>query len=312
MSPLAKAALWMTGAILSFSSMAVAGRRVSVELDTFELMLYRSLIGIVLVVGAAGLAGRLSEVRTERLGLHLIRNVSHFTGQNLWFWALTLIPLAQVFALEFTAPLWVALLAPLVLRERLTPTRALAAALGFLGILIVARPDPSALEPGALAALGAAIGFAGSALFTKRLTATQSIVSILFWLTVMQTGMALVCAGLDGQIALPSPGVWAPLLVIGVAGLLAHFCLTSALCVAPAVIVMPLDFLRLPVIAVVGMALYDEPLEAAVFAGAAVILAANFLNLRGEVRPRRHAQAQSPVAGRSREAGRLTGQEPPP
>jgi drug/metabolite transporter (DMT)-like permease len=77
--------------------------------------------------------------------------------------------------------------------------------------------------------------------------------------------------------------------VIGFAGLVAHFCLTSALSVAPATIVMPLDFLRLPVIAIVGMLLYDEPLQAAVFAGAALILGANLLNLRAEVRPRRHA-----------------------
>ncbi|TCO69043.1 DMT family transporter [Rhodovulum euryhalinum] len=284
-----RAALWMTGAIVSFSSMAVAGRQVTFELDTFELMLYRSLIGIVLVVAVAGLAGRLGEVSRQRLGLHLVRNVCHFAGQNLWFLAIALIPLAQVFAMEFTAPLWVAVLAPLVLGERLTRARALAALTGFAGILIVARPDPAALEPGALAALGAAICFAGSALFTKRLTASQSIVSILFWLTVMQAAMGLICAGADGAIAWPTAATWVPLAVIGVAGLVAHFCLTSALMVAPASIVMPLDFLRLPVIAIVGMALYGEPLEAAVFLGAAVILVANVLNLRSELRPRQHA-----------------------
>ncbi|MGC9417713.1 MAG: EamA family transporter, partial [Rhodovulum sp.] len=144
----------------------------------------------------------------------------------------------------------------------------------------------TALEPGALAALGAAVGFAGSALFTKRLTATQGIVSILFWLTVMQAGLGLICAGIDGDIALPSAAILAPLAVIGCAGLIAHYCLTNALMVAPAIIVMPLDFLRLPAIAIVGMALYGEPLEAPVFAGAVVILAANLLNLRAEVRPR--------------------------
>ena len=276
----------MTGAILSFSSMALAGRAMSVELDTFELMLYRSVIGIVLVVGLAGLAGRLGEVSRQRLGLHFVRNVFHFTGQNLWFLALALIPLAQVFAMEFNAPLWVALLAALTLGERLTRARALAALTGFAGFLIVARPDPMVLEPGALAALGAALGFAGSALFTKRLTATQSIVSILFWLTVMQAGMGLVCAGIDGQIAWPSAAAWVPFAVLGVAGLMAHYCLTSALMVAPAIIVMPLDFLRLPVIAVVGMLLYGEPPDAAVFLGAAVILAANLLNLRTELHPR--------------------------
>ncbi|TCP42103.1 DMT family transporter [Rhodovulum marinum] len=292
MSGLPRAAVWMTGAIVSFSSMAVAGRMVSIELDTFELMLYRSLIGILLVVSVAALFGRLGEVSTRQLGLHLVRNISHFTGQNLWFLAITMIPLAQVFALEFTAPLWVALLAPLVLGERLTRSRALAALTGFIGILIVARPDPTALDPGALAALGAALGFAGSALFTKRLTATQGIVSILFWLTVMQAGLGLVCAGIDGDIALPSAATWAPLAVIGCAGLMAHFCLTNALMVAPAIIVMPLDFLRLPVIAIVGMALYGEPLEVAVFAGAALILAANVFNLRAEVRPLGHAGAE--------------------
>ncbi|TCP60553.1 EamA-like transporter family protein [Rhodovulum bhavnagarense] len=285
-SHVARAALWMTGAIASFSSMAVAGREVSLELDTFELMLYRSLIGIVVVIGISSLAGRLGEVSTRQMGLHLVRNISHFTGQNLWFLAIATIPLAQVFALEFTSPLWVAVLAPLILGERLTRARALAAFLGFVGTLIVARPDPAALDPGALAALGAAIGFAGSAMFTKRLTATQSIVSILFWLTVMQAAMALLCAGIDGQIALPSAGNLLPLLVIGLAGLGAHFCLTNALMVAPAIIVMPLDFLRLPVIALVGMALYGEPIELAVFVGAAVILAANFVNLRSELRPR--------------------------
>ena len=289
MTHVVRAAAWMTGAIVSFSSMAVAGRIVTVELDTFELMLYRSLIGIALVLSIGGLAGRLQEVSTRQLGLHFVRNICHFTGQNLWFLAISLIPLAQVFALEFTAPLWVTALAPLVLGERLTRMRALAAALGFVGILIIARPNPAAIDPGALAAAGAAIGFAGSALFTKRLTATQSIVSILFWLTVMQAGLGLACAGIDGEIAWPSATTWPALAVIGFAGLVAHFCLTSALSVAPATIVMPLDFLRLPVIAIVGMLLYDEPLQAAVFAGAALILGANLLNLRAEVRPRRHA-----------------------
>ncbi|MGC9369820.1 MAG: DMT family transporter [Paracoccaceae bacterium] len=281
-----KAALWMTGAIVSFSTMAVAGRFVRVELDTFELMLYRSLVGVVIVLLVGGMAGTLGQITRRRMRLQLVRNISHFTGQNLWFYAITAIPLAQVFALEFTAPLWVALLAPLLVGERMTPTRALAAALGFAGILIVARPDPANLEAGALAALGAAIGFAGSALFTKRLTRTETITCILFWLTVMQAAFGVICAGIDGQIALPSPAAWPALVVIGCAGLFAHFCLTTALSIAPASIVMPLDFLRLPVIAIVGMALYGEPLEVLVFVGGAIIFAANVINLRAERRPR--------------------------
>ncbi len=278
------AALWMIGAIVSFSSMAVAGRAVSFELDTFEIMLYRSLIGIVIVTSVAAGTGTLPQIDTRRLHLHLARNVSHFAGQNLWFFAITMIPLAQVFALEFSQPLWVALLAPLVLAERLTRTRILAAGLGFIGILIVARPTLDTLSPGVLAAATAAIGFAGSAVLTKRLTRNESVTSILFWLTVMQACFGVICAGLDGSITAPSAATWPWLAVIGCAGLIAHFCLTTALSLAPATVVIPLDFARLPVIAVVGMALYGEPLETAVFAGAALIFGANYLNVYTESR----------------------------
>jgi len=99
-----KAAFWMLGAIASFTLMAVAGRAVSVELDTFELMMYRSFIGIAIVIAFATMLGTLKDIQTNNLKLHLLRNLSHFAGQNLWFAALVMIPLAQVVALEFTSP----------------------------------------------------------------------------------------------------------------------------------------------------------------------------------------------------------------
>lgn len=280
MSPILRAGLWMMGAIVSFTSMAIAGRAVSFELDTFEIMLFRSIAGVVIVVSIARLAGTLPQVRTRRLPLHTIRNLSHFAGQNLWFYAITAIPLAQVFALEFTTPIWAILLAPLILGERITPTGLIAAAIGFVGVLVVARPDMGALNSGTVTAALAAVGFGLSALFTRRLTRTESITAILFWLTVSQTLFGLICAGIDGDIALPSAATLPWLLLISIAGLVAHFCLTTALSIAPAATVMPIDFVRLPLIAVVGMAFYSEPLDLWVFAGGALIFAANWVNLR--------------------------------
>jgi len=274
------AAAWMTGAIASFSAMAVAGRAVSFDHDTFEIMLYRSLMGIAIMVSIGVAFGLLPQITRRHMGLHLLRNICHFTGQNLWFFALPLIPLATLFALEFTSPIWATLLAPLVLGERLTRIRLVAAGLGFAGVLIVARPDPGALEIGAFAAAAAALAFAGSALFTRKLTRTETTFCILFWLTVMQAIMGLICAGADADIALPSAASLPWLVLIACAGLCAHFCLTTALSLAPAGVVMPMDFARLPVIAVVGMAFYGEPLQWAVALGAVVILAANWLNIR--------------------------------
>jgi drug/metabolite transporter (DMT)-like permease len=273
--PLA-AAFWMLGGVACFTLLAIAGRAVAPAHDTFEIMLYRSMIGLSLVLAAAA-ALRLP-LRRGPLGLHLARNVAHFTGQNLWFYAITVLPLAQVFALEFTTPIWVLLLSPLLLAERITRRGALAASLGFAGILIVARPDGTP-DPGLIAAALCAVGFALSVILTKRLTRTEPLIAILFWLNLMQLVLALVSAGADGDIALPDEAALPWLGLIGVAGLLAHVCLTRALQLAPAATVMPVDFLRLPVIALVGVAIYDEPIEAFVLLGGALILLANWINL---------------------------------
>ncbi len=279
-----RAAAWMGGAIMSFSAMALAGRSLGTELDTFEIMTYRSFVGIAVVLVVGGVLGRLGEIDARRLHLHATRNFLHFTGQNLWFFAVTLIPFAQLFALEFTSPLWVALLAPALLGERLTRMRLIAAALGFVGVLIVARPGAAAVGPGTIAALAAAVCFAATAIATKRLTRTASIPCILFWLTTMQAAFGLIAAGWDGDIATPSATALPLVILVGCAGLVAHLCMTTALSLAPATLVIPVDFLRLPLIAVVGAVFYAEPLDPFVIVGAAVIFAANYANLWHETR----------------------------
>lgn len=282
--PLA-AALWMLGAITGFATMAVAGREVAPAHDTFEIMTYRSVIGLVMVLAVALATRQMALLRPHRLALHGLRNAFHFAGQNLWFHALTLIPLAQLFAVEFSYPIMVALAAPFVLGERFTPVRLASAALGFTGVLIAAQPwAAGGLSVGIWIALAAAVGFAGSALVTKRLTRVAPLIEIMFWLTVFQLGFGLVLAGYDGHIAPPTAASAPWLLLIGVAGLGSHYCMTRALTLAPASVVIPIDFLRLPIIGVVGMAVYAEPLQLAVFVGGAVIFSATWLNIRAESR----------------------------
>ena len=289
-----RAALWMLGAVASFSLMAVAGRELAGSLDTFEIMMYRSFVGIV-IVGALGFwAGTLHEINTSRFRLHLTRNLFHFAGQNLWFYAVALIPFAQLFAFEFSVPLWVALLAPFFLAERLTPVRILVVCIGFIGILLVAKPGAVGLNAGVIAAFLCAFGFAGAFIATKLLARTASTTCILFWLTVMQAILGLLCTGYDGDIALPDRTTLPLVLLVGVAGLLAHYCITTALKLAPAVIVTPMDFVRLPLIAVVGWVYYNEPLDMLTIVGVLIVLAANFGNIFVEHRQKTRTPTAEP------------------
>ena len=279
-----QAAIWMTGTIVSFSAMAVSGREISFELDTFEIMMYRSIIGLIIVLLLAKLFKTHREISTQNLSLHFYRNLSHFTGQNLWFYALTLIPFAQLFAFEFSVPLWVMLAAPFLLGERLTNIRIISILVGFIGILIVTRPWLAGLAPGIIPAALCAIGFACSVIFTKQLTQKVSITCILFWLTSMQLLMAIICAGYDGDISLPSSSNFIWIIIIGIGGLLAHFCITKALQLAPATVVTPIDFCRLPVIAAIGYVFYNEALDMFIIGGAIIIFIANYINIWSETK----------------------------
>ena len=217
-----KAAIWMIGAMVSFTLMAIAGRSLAAELDTFEIMMYRSLIGVVLVLFFSYYFGTLAEVNLRKLRLHFLRNLMHFIGQNLWFYAVVFVPLSQMFAFEFSTPVWVALLAPIFLREKLTIMRALAAFTGFLGILVVARPDLSQVSFPLVAAATCAIFFGATSIATKLLTREQTVTGILFWLVVLQLIFGIIMSGFDGDITVPTRNTIFWVMLVGICGLMAH------------------------------------------------------------------------------------------
>jgi drug/metabolite transporter (DMT)-like permease len=277
-------AAWMAGALVSFSAIAVSIRELSSALSVFEILALRNAAGIVILIALALFKPSLRMgFVPRRMGLHALRNVVHFLGQYAWALAVTILPLATVFAIEFTTPAWVALFAALILREEMTRPRILAIVLGLVGILVILRPGSETLDPAALIVLFAAICFALVTIATKRLTGTESTFSILFWMNVMQLPMNYL--GSDPLFFLKIPEL--PILpVIGmcIGGLSAHFCLTSAFRHGDAVVVVPLDFMRLPLIALVGFWLYAEPLDPFVFAGAIIIVAGILQSLRAEQR----------------------------
>jgi drug/metabolite transporter (DMT)-like permease len=274
--------LWMGGALVSFSAVAVSVRELAGHFSVFEMLALRNAAGLAILLALALLRPASSvSLAPRRMGLHLFRNGAHFLGQAAWTFGVTLLPLATVFAIEFTTPVWVALLAVVLLGERMSAPRLAAIVLGFLGVLVVVRPNPSSLDPAALIVLGSALAFALTSVATKELTRTETTFTILFWMNAMQFPLNMI--GSDPWFLLRLADA-PPLAVAGIAlsGLAAHFCLTNAYHHGDATVVVPLDFLRIPLIALVGFWLYGEPLDPWVFAGAALIVGGIVWNLRAE------------------------------
>lgn len=283
-SNLDRVVLWMMGTLLSFCVMAVSIRTLAAHLTIFEILTMRSGIGLFIL--CAILAARPTlrpALAPRRLGLHLLRNGTHYAGQYMWALALTLMPLATVFALEFTMPAWTALLATFTLGERMTPSRIGVVVLGLIGVLIILRPGLATFHPAALLVLCAAFCYAISMVATKQLTSTASPFAIVFWMNLMQLPMSLAGSSLDFPLQLTSHDI-VPILGVGAAGLSSHFCLSNAFRAGEAGVVVPLDFLRIPLIACVGWWFYNEPLDVFVFIGALVIVSGVIWNLRAETR----------------------------
>jgi drug/metabolite transporter (DMT)-like permease len=283
-SKIARVVLWMVGALLSFSVMAVSIRELSrAGLSIFEILAIRSGVALLVLFVLLGVRPDLRiYARPRRMRLNFFRNTVHYASQYSWALSLTMLPLATVFALEFTMPAWTALLAVWFLHERMTPSRLGVVVLGLIGVLVILRPGIAGFNPAAILVLMAAFGYAITMITTKQLTMTETTFGIVFWMAVIQFPLSLVGSDLtvflhfDTRQILPAIGV-------GTAGLTSHYCLSNAFRSGDATLVVPLDFMRIPLIAVVGWAFYGERLDVFVLLGALIIVSGVLWNLRSEV-----------------------------
>jgi drug/metabolite transporter (DMT)-like permease len=272
----------MGGALLSFCAMAVAIRVMARSLSVMEILAVRSTTGLTAMLVLLAIRPDLRpSIRSYRPALHIFRNTVHLGAQYLWSLSILLLPFATVFALEFSAPAWTLLLAVPVLGERLTASRIGAVVLGLVGVLVILQPGVATFQPAALLVLAAAVGFATTMITTKQLTRTDSTFAIIFWMNAIQCPLAWLGSDplFPAKLSLDQMPAFA---AVGLAGLASHYCLTNAFRAGDASVVVPLDFLRIPLIAVIGWFFYGERLNLFVFLGAGIIIAGVLWNLRSE------------------------------
>ncbi len=275
-SPALRGAAWMMVTMLSFVAMAVAGRELSHHMSPFETVVMRSLIGLAILLPLAA-RDRFRAFRTDRLALHGLRNTIHFAGQVAWFFALGVLTIAEVTAIEFTMSLWAIVFAGLFMSETIDSRRWATVAIGFVGVLVILRPGVAAIHPASLVMLAGAACYGASIAMTKSLTRADSAFSVVLYMNLIQLVLGLVPTAFDWATPLWSDAPW--IVLVGVCALSAHYSFARALALADISVVSPIDFLRLPTVALVGYLAYRETVDAWVWAGAALVIAANWYNV---------------------------------
>jgi len=270
---------WMSGSLLSFCLMAIGARELAGEIPVFQTLFVRSAVGLLCVVAILYVTKQAALIKTKALGLHVFRNSFHLAGQYGWFLGIGLLPLAEVFALEFTVPIWTAIFASIALKETLTRRKLIAIACGLLGVLVIVQPGVAIVNVASLIVLGAAICYAIAHTSTKALSATEKPIVILFYMCLVQLPVALALS-LSAWVW-PVGVQWVWLVSIALSALSAHYCMVKAMHYAEITIIVTMDFLRLPLIAILGMLLYQEHFEFAIMLGGALMLLGNLVNAWG-------------------------------
>jgi len=270
-------AAWMILAGFCWTIMTILVRQLSADYSSFEILFFRNLVSVCILLPLAMRSG-LSSLKTQRLQLHSLRALLSYIGVLLLFYGIANIPLPDVTALSFTQPLFVVVLAALILKEVVNGARWIAVIAGFVGLLVIVRPGVVAVELATILVLLSAFSYAVSNICVKRLMTTDTANQSVFYFNLLMLPIALV----------PALFVWVtpaladlPLFVaIGVNGTIAVYAYARSFTLADASAVMPFDFLRMPMAATAAFLLFSETGDIWTWVGSVIIFASSYFLAR--------------------------------
>ncbi|MGR3271470.1 DMT family transporter [Thalassococcus profundi] len=298
MTPLRGIALKL-GSVFLFIVMAALIKATSQDVPPGEAVFFRSVFALPVILGWLAWRGELSTgLRAERPMGHVWRGVIGVSAMGCNFAALGMLPLPEVTAIGYAAPLMTVLLAALLLGERLRAVRMTAVGIGLCGVLIVLWPRLSVDAVDRVAAIGAALVLASAALramvqiHIRRLVQTESTSAIVFYFSLTSTGIALLT--LPFGWTLPGPEAALMLVTAGVLGGIAQILLTSAYRGAEAALLAPFDYASMLFALIIGYSVFGEVPTGTMLLGAGIVMAAGGLIIwrerqlgieRGKARP---------------------------
>ena len=271
-------------AVTVWSAMMILVKALSTEYTSFQILFIRTLFGLAILTPILWRNG-FSTLKTRRLPLHMSRAVFAYFGMLGLFIGLGSIPIAEVVSLSFTQPIFIFLLAAILLGEKLNARRVIAILGGFAGVLILLRPGFTEVGFGAAVVLGGAIAYAFSNVCIKKLMTTENVTSTTVWVNILMCPLAGIPAAFYWVTpTLPDLALLAGVGLTGTAGI---WFISRAYATAEMSAVVPFDFLRLPIVAAAGWIWFGEITDIWTIAGAAVIFASTYALARSEARKKR-------------------------
>jgi drug/metabolite transporter (DMT)-like permease len=268
LSPTLRGALWMLLACLAFAGMGATARHLAQVLPPLEVVFFRNALALVWMIPwilRVGLAG----LRTAHFGAYVGRSALAFVSMACWFTALATLPLAEAIALGFTQPLFATVLAVVLLHEIVRLRRWTATVIGFLGAMVILRPGIEAITLAHVLVLLSSATGAITMVVVKRLTRTEDPNTIVTYMTLLTAPVALLIA-LPGWVW-PSPANWVWLIVLGLLGTIGHQGSTRAFKLLDASLAASLDFIRLPLAAMIAWIAFAETPDRWTWIGGAMI-----------------------------------------
>jgi drug/metabolite transporter (DMT)-like permease len=263
-----KGLLYMLMATMVLACMHGMVRYLGGDLHPFVVAFYRNLFGLIAILPLVLKAG-LPGLQTHHPRLMVLRSLSGIVAMLTWFYGLTKVPTAEATALSFTAAIFTALVAYILLGEKMKRHRWLAILGGFIGVIVVLQPNTENYNPYMLLILVSCVFWGLSVTFVKLLTRTDSTISIVAWMSILLTIMSLPPALFYWQW--PDLDQFLLLGIMGVLATLGHLGMTQALSLADTTAVMSIDFMRLIWAALIGTIFFSDTFDIYTWIGATII-----------------------------------------
>lgn len=288
-------------AVFLLSVMDVAIKWLSADYPTLQILFFRSLFGLIPLIAPVALSGRWGDLRTRRPLAHLARGLAVVVAAGSFFYALGALPLATVYTIGYSAPLFMTALSVPWLGEPVGPRRWAAVLLGFAGVVLAIRPgfggDAGFLSLGAAAALVGAIGYAVALVSVRLLSRTETNAAIAIYSTLVMT-LVSGCL-LPGRYVPPTPADFALLAGLGLVGGLAALALVEAFRRSPAAVLAPLEYTTMIWAVMFGFLIWGEVPDGWVAAGAVIVIASGLYIAHRERRHRPVVAARTAAGGGS-------------